>query len=372
VTSEPDDAPGPEEAHRLLRQIESSVVGSRATLNRVQVCEAAGFPLERATVLWRALGFPAAQDDDDQIFSQADVEALRLVAWLEETGVMQPEIQPNLVRGMGRSYAQLAEWEMAELVAAMTQRGHNGGTETEDVREVLDSLIPVLEDLQRYVWRRHLAHAAARVLLQPRGDETDAGRTMLVGFADIVGFTRRTREMGVTELDRLVETFEGRSADVVTERGGRVIKTIGDEILFVADDPVQGAHIALELVEVEAEAEGFPTLHVGLAYGEVLPRVGDVFGPTVNLASRLTSLARPGRVLVDREMHRVLGPLTDDFRVRRARTTAVRGYSRLESWTVGRPRPPRKERDERERPSGRSTGSRASRRGETQHGRGAT
>ena len=343
--------PGPDEARRLLGQIESSVVGSRATLNRVQVCEAAGFPLERATVLWRALGFPAAQSDDEDIFSEADVEALRLVGWLEEVGVMDAGIEPSLVRTMGRSYARLAEWEMAELVGTMMQRGSDG-TGTDDVREVLDSLIPVLEDLQRYVWRRHLAHAAARILLQPRGDDSDDGHTMVVGFADIVGFTRRTREMTVAELDRLVETFEAVSADVVTEHGGRVIKTIGDEILFVVDDPLEGARVALELLEAEERVEGFPRLHVGLAYGRVLTRVGDVFGPTVNLASRLASVARPGRVLVDRELSGVLKPLDDDFRVRRARTTAVRGYSRLESWTLRRPKPP----------SVRSTGPRGARR----------
>lgn len=362
MTSEAE-TPEPEEARRLLGQIEASVVGEGDRLNRVQVSEAADFPLERATVLWRALGFPAAQSDEDEIFSAADVEALRLVGWLEEVGVMRPEIEPSLVRSMGRSYASLAEWEMEELVGAMAQRGPEHGTATEDVREVLDSLIPVLEDLQRYVWRRHLAHAAARVLLVPRGDDSDDGRTMLVGFADIVGFTRRTREMSVAELDRLMETFESRSADIVTERGGRVIKTIGDEILFVADDPVQGARVALELIEAEGQVEGFPKLHVGLAYGEVLPRVGDVFGPTVNLASRLASVARPGRVLVDRELNGLLKPLTDDFRIRRARTTSVRGYTRLEPWTLRRPKPPRKDKDERS--ASRSTDTRASRRPRT-------
>jgi adenylate cyclase len=337
--------PGPEEARRLLGQIEASVVGTRHALNRIEVSEAADFPLERATVLWRALGFPAAQDDEAEIFSEADVEALRLVGWLEEVGVMDPETAPSLVRSMGRSYSRLAEWEMSELVSAMAARGEGEGAAPDDIREVLDSLIPVLEDLQRYIWRRHLAAAAARLLLQPRDDGSDEGRTMLVGFADIAGFTRRTREMSVAELEHLVETFEGRSADIVTERGGRVIKTIGDEILFVADDPVQGAHMALELVEAEQRMEGFPTLHVGLAYGQVLMRVGDVFGPTVNLASRLASVARPGRVLVDRELSGVLKPLDEDFRVRRSRTTAVRGYSRLDTWGLRRPKPPRQEDD---------------------------
>lgn len=331
-------SPEPEEARSLLGQIETSLIGTGAPLNRLQVSEAAGFPLERATTLWRALGFPAAQSDDDAIFSESDVEALRLVGWLEEVGVVDAQIEPSLVRSMGRSFARLAEWEMGELVAAIVRRGEEAQAGTDDVREVLDRLIPVLEDLQSFVWRRHLAHAAARLLVRPSGDGTDGGQTMLVGFADIVGFTRRSRELSVVELDRLLETFEARSADIVTDHGGRVIKTIGDEILFVTDDPVQGTRVALDLVEEDGRLDGFPRLHIGLAHGEVLTRVGDVLGPTVNLASRLASVARPGRVLVDRELSRVLKPLHQEFRVRRARTTRVRGYTRLDTWTVQRPR----------------------------------
>lgn len=333
--------PGPPDARRLLRQIESSVVGTREALNRVQVSEAAGFPLERATVLWRALGFPAAQSDEDEIFRESDVEALRLVGWLGEIGVIDAENEPSLVRSMGRSFSRLAEWEMSVLVAAMTQRGEADHAGAQDVREVLDSLIPVLEDLQNFVWRRHLAHAAARFLLHPKDDDADEGHTLLVGFADIVGFTRRTREMTVVELDRLMETFESCSGDIITERGGRIIKTIGDEILFVTEDPLEGARIALELVEAEDEVEDFPQLHVGLAYGEVLIRVGDVFGPTVNLASRLSTVARPGRVLVDRELSALLKQNDEEFRVRRSRTTSVRGYSKLDTWILRRPKPPR-------------------------------
>ncbi|HET6562368.1 MAG TPA: adenylate/guanylate cyclase domain-containing protein, partial [Marmoricola sp.] len=77
------------------------------------------------------------------------------------------------------------------------------------------------------------------------------------------------------------------------------------------------------------------------AYGDVVSRLGDVFGPVVNVASRLTSIARPGRVLVDRDLHEVLQPLTEEFRVRRARTATVRGYSRLDSWTLKAPKPKR-------------------------------
>lgn len=331
MTSDPT-TPGPADGRRLLEEIESSLVGQRRSLNRVEVCQAADFPLERANGLWRALGFPAARDDEDRIFTEADVEALRLVAWLEDVGVVAEEIEASLVRSMGRSFSRMAEWQMAELVRAMS-RSDTDLVADGDVREVIERLIPVLEDLQNFVWRRHLAHAAARVLLHA-GDGEEDGVTMLVGFVDIVGFTRRSKELSVEELDALVECFESHSADVITEHGGRIIKTIGDEIMFVADDPIEGARIALSLLEATDDIETFPELHMGLAYGEVLARVGDVFGSTVNIASRLASVARPGRILIDRELSEALKPHEEEFRVRRARTTAVRGYPRLDRWSL--------------------------------------
>ena len=113
-----------------------------------------------------------------------------------------------------------------------------------------------------------------------------------MGFADIVGYTRQSRSVSPDELARMLETFESIATTIVTDHDGRVIKTIGDEILFVADDPRAMARIALDLVEVP-DAD-FPELRVGAAYGAVLSKLGDVFGSMVNIASRLTSLTPPG------------------------------------------------------------------------------
>ena len=79
-------------------------------------------------------------------------------------------------------------------------------------------------------------------------------------------------------------------------------------------------------------------MRVGAAYGAVLRRLGDVFGEPVNIASRLTSIARPGRVLVDRELAEALRPHEEEFRLRRVRGISVKGYSRLETWALKRPR----------------------------------
>ena len=128
-----------------------------------------------------------------------------------------------------------------------------------------------------------------------------AARTMAVGFADLVGFTSLTRELDDSRLGALVEGFESMASDVVASVGARLVKTIGDEVLFVADDAATAAEVALNC-RAAARARGAPDLRVGLASGTVLSRLGDVYGEPVNIAARLTSIARPGSVLVDREL----------------------------------------------------------------------
>ena len=315
---------------RLYEQLEGAILGGPRTLTRSQVAERADVPLDRAVLLWRALGFTAV-DDDEAVFTEADVEALRSVAWLVGQGFVDQDDELTMVRSMGRTFARLTEWEVGEMATHALAGGPERQKELEEV--VLD-LIPVVQDVQNYVWRRHLAGAAGRLLLRPRGEE---GHQAVVGFADIVNFTRRSRSMDAAELSALIESFESTSAAIVNEHGGQVIKTIGDEVMFSVDDPVAAARVGLALVA--AEDDTFPELRVGLAHGTVLNKLGDVFGPVVNIAARLTKVARPGRVLVDRDLSAYLRENAEDsFRLRRARTASVRGYSRLETWSLTPPR----------------------------------
>jgi adenylate cyclase len=318
---------------RLYEQLEQAILGQPRALNRVQVAEQAGVPLERAVDLWKALGFPGTDSDDAVLFTEADIEALKRVDHLVESGFIDPAVELTLVRSMGRSFARLAEWEISELASAAM----SGSMMTDQARleALIANLVPMIEDIQNYVWRRHIANAAGRMLLTPGGED---GVQLAVGFADIVGFTRRSRGLSTEELSHLVEVFEGTAASLVTEHRGRIIKTIGDEVLFVTDTATDAADLALALVEAHQEDPDFPEVRVGLAYGDVMTRLGDVFGPVVNIASRLTSLAKPCRVLVDRGMYRELKPLEDQFRLRRGRTATVKGYSRLDTYALKRPR----------------------------------
>jgi adenylate cyclase len=150
--------------------------------------------------------------------------------------------------------------------------------------------------------------------------------------------------MEEADLVAWIEHFENEVVGSVVDLGGRVIKTIGDEVLFVHDDPRKAAEIALVLTaRGEDERDAFPSVRAGVAFGTVVRRLGDVFGPTVNIAARLTSLARPGSVIANQGMHDLLcsdhapdDTRADDLVLRRLRRTSVKGYSRLDSWVVRR------------------------------------
>lgn len=329
------DEPGPTLTPELFARLEEAILGQSPNLSRTQVLEQAGVPLERAHALWLSLGFSPPVDDDEVMFTDDDVDALATLNALVDVGVVDPRTEQAITRSMGRAFARLAEWEVAELA------GHALATMEEldeaAIEVFVGQLLPEVEQLQNYVWRRHLASAAGRLLLQASA----AAAPMAVGFVDIVGFTRQSRSLDAEELGAMVETFEHTVTGVVADHGGRVIKTIGDEALFATDDPVEAGRIALLLATAHGDDPAFPQVRVGLAHGAVLRRLGDVFGEVVNVASRLTSLARPGKVLLDRSMAEALKPLDEEFRVRRARTTAVKGYTRFDMWALKPPKVPK-------------------------------
>jgi adenylate cyclase len=235
---------------------------------------------------------------------------------------------------MGQSLSRLADWQTGMLAEALARAGDDGArhpASPEEAVEAARTLLPMLEQIQNYVWRRHLAANADRLLSAAGGGDR---RELAVGFADLVGYTSRSRGMGGRELGVMLEDFESIAAEVIARHRGRVVKTVGDGVLFTAASALDAMHIALGLPDAW-DAEDRPPLRVGAAYGEVLTRLGDVYSPVVNLASRLTSVARPGTVLVDRELADRLRDV-DDVTVRPLRRVSVRGYEHLQPWLVRR------------------------------------
>ena len=305
-------------------RLEELLLGGERKYTRDQVCAKAGVPRERATALWRSLGF-ATVGDDAVVFTDADADALRATHDLMYQGLLDPDAATATARMLGQHLSRLAEWQvdvLRELLAAnpelLADERHLGA--------LIETLVPELQRLQDYAWRRHLSAHAGRALARP--GEIQENRTAVVGFADMVGFTSFTRHTDDAGLVGVVDRFDAVTAEVVADSGGRIVKMLGDEVLFVADSPRDGAEIALRLLESAAADPDLPALRAGVAYGRVLSRFGDVYGSVVNIAARLTSVARPGTALVDKALADELKPLPD-YEVRSRRPVSVRGYSRL-------------------------------------------
>ncbi|MGW0194938.1 adenylate cyclase regulatory domain-containing protein [Nonomuraea sp. NPDC003201] len=317
--SRPPGRPTAEEIERLL-------VGSPARFTKEQVTAKAGVSQELAERIWRALGF-AQRADGAVAFTDADAAALRRVRRMLDGGLLDEQTVIRMARALGQTTARLAQWQAEIMIGAMLPPEPS----EDDLAKVLGAaqeLMPDFEQVLVHVWRAQLAAAGTRLLaIADGGDELVPTRVaMAVGFADLVSFTRRSRELDEKELAELVEGFEARASDVVASHGARLVKTLGDEVLFTAPSPAQAAGIALDLVESGVE------LRVGLAYGPVLPTMGDVFGTTVNLAARLTAIARPGTILVDSALAEGL----EGFDLHKIRRRPARGLGVVQPYLLRR------------------------------------
>jgi adenylate cyclase len=188
------------------------------------------------------------------------------------------------------------------------------------------------ESLLTYAWRRHMTAALTRL---EASQADDLGTTQVtVGFADIVSFTALSNTLTQEKIGDLVELFESRCADVVAVQQGRVIKSLGDSVLFVNEDPIRAYDTAEGIINVIGRDGRMPDVRLGLATGSVVTRLGDVFGPPVNMAARLTAVARRNRIIVDEATAAVLP--VDQFETRRLPARPVRGFGIVEPVAVRR------------------------------------
>ncbi|MDT3400168.1 adenylate/guanylate cyclase domain-containing protein [Streptomyces sp. B1866] len=280
----------------IALRLEQLILGSERRYTPFQAARSAGVSVEQATRFWRAMGF--ADIGQAKALTEADVLALRRLSGLVEAGLLSEPMAIQVARSTGQTTARLADWQTDSFLERLTEPQEPGMTRTEIAYPLVELLLPELEEFLVYVYRRQLAAAAGRVV-QAADDAEMVDRRLAVGFADLVSFTRLTRRLEEEELGELVEAFETTAADLVAAHGGRLIKTLGDEVLFSADEAGTAAEIGLRLIETMAHDETMPELRVGMAFGTVTTRMGDVFGTTVNLASRLTSIAPKDAVLVD-------------------------------------------------------------------------
>ena len=330
----PPDGPGlpaSADAHDLPERIERALLGRSASMARQEVSEGVGVDPAVARRFWHAMGFQVVEDDE-AMFTDADREALRRVTAMVRRGDLSEELALGMTRAFARTADRLAVWQ-TQLVAEslIPDTGEDGESKdtrslpeprvAADAANLLSRTIDEVEPLLVYVWRRHLTNAIQRMLADadPAVRSDPSAPVRAVGFADLVAFTSFVRRMSERQLARLVQRFELLATDVVAEHGGRVIKTVGDEVLFVHTEAAAASAIALDLVDAMAEDELLPPVRVGLAHGRVVSRLGDVFGMTVNKASRITAVTPSGTVYVDEDMAQVLGSVSGFTAVERRR-----------------------------------------------------
>lgn len=292
-----------------------------------EAAERTGVSEEGVRRLWRALGF-AIPAPDELAFTDGDLEMITLMQRGYNAGLVDRDTVVRLARAVGQNVARMADWQVSTLAPRAEEAGVSPA---ETVAVVLG------EDYDRlliYAWHRHLAAATARFASSAEGDEAATTVSASIGFADIVQFSKLSNEIDEERIGDLVELFETRASYVVSNAGGRVIKTLGDSVLFLAEDATAAMDIAHGIIDVIGNDSRLPDVRAGVATGTVILQFGDVFGPPVNLAARLTGIARRNRVITDQATARLLSPTKYDTRALTARP--VRGFGILEPIAVRR------------------------------------
>ena len=316
-------------------QLEEAILGEIPGLTSSEVASAAGVTLEQARRLWRALGFPDALEE--AAFTSADLSALSTLVTSVEVGAIDFETAVRLTRAVGVTMARLADWQVATLTARVEQLEAGAeatGSRIGSALRLAEQVGVPFEQLLLYSWRRHLAVAVRRVESLGAAESDLLSTQVTVGFADLVGFTALSNEMDEDRIADMVEIFESRCADLVAGKHGRVIKTLGDSVLFVSEDPTRALEIALNIVDAIGNDGRLPDVRLGLATGSVTMRLGDVFGPPVNMAARLTRVARRNRVIADGPTAKQLSH--ERFWMRTLPARPVRGFGVVEPVAVRR------------------------------------
>ncbi len=336
--SQPESQPdGQPDGADVVAELTARILGEEPVYSAAEVAAESGVTLEQARRLWRALGFP--ESGGTRAYTPGDVAAVTSLVQAVDAGLMDFDLAVTLTRALGQTMARLADWEVGALVHRVVELAGDGtsvgGERREAARQLLDDFAENFEELMVYAWRRHLAAAVGRMSVLVDDGDSDLSTTQLtVGFADIVAFTALSNELSRDRIGDLVELFESRCADVVTSHNGRVIKTIGDSVLFVNTDAVAAYDTAEGIINVVGRDSRMPDVRLGLASGAVVLRLGDVFGPPVNLAARMTAVARRNRVIVDQDTADLLP--ADQFESRRLPARPMRGFGVIEPVTVQR------------------------------------
>jgi adenylate cyclase len=313
---------------KLLGRLAGDLVLNRgASLNARDLAERAGTGIDNVLAMWRTMGV-VVPDEDQRLFSEEDAQFTAFLVQPNPIGAHGGE----LLRVLGTSMARVAE--AAVSVYVQTQEPPVGAPPQDPLtwaqNEAAVNVAALrLGGFMGSVFAHHMRDAVDRQRVAQADVSDRSLHRLAVGFVDLVGFTPLSLHTSPTSLIELVGEFEYRAFDVASSHNGRIVKHIGDEVMFVASDAGAGCAIALDITAKVApgiEPRG------GVCFGEVIARHGDYYGPVVNLASRLAELAVPGEVLVDGDTAR---SAAKDFDFRGAGRRLLKGFDEpIEVYSV--------------------------------------
>jgi adenylate cyclase len=314
-----------EQGRLALLPMELVLAGEGQRRRQADVAEETGLDLEFLAEARRALGLPAV-DPEDPVLTAEEVELAKSAATLLEAGIERHSFL-ELTRAMSQAMAGVAASLTSTFGASLLRPGDTerdlGLRYAETLRELGPLAGPTLTHMLNLRLREQIRQAVVGQAELQSGRLPDA-QQVVVGFVDIVGFTRLGEQVPPEELGAVVTGFEEQVDDAVRSPV-RLVKTIGDAAMLVAPEAPPVLDTMLGLVESSREDDDRPLLRAGIASGEALPRAGDLYGRPVNLASRLTSFARRGTVVTSKEVHEAAQDGYDWSQVGSRRIKGVRG-----------------------------------------------
>lgn len=290
--------------HRLTLLPVDQVLGGPGKYTAEEMAEKAGLPVEFLLRQQQALGLPRP-DPAEPLFGDQDVEAAKDVKQLMKGGLEEGAILET-ARVIGEAMARVADASRQAVGRALIRPGDNEHALGLRYADAAAALTPLMAKQLDYVYRVHLRQQLRNAVLDQEAlerGELPGSVEVTVCFADLVGFTKLGEGLAPEELGGVVGRLTEMAGEVA-ESPVRLVKTIGDAAMLVGPEPVPVVQAALRLVDMAEEAgRDFPSLRSGVAAGAALERAGDYYGSPVNVASRVTGVARPGSVLVTAEVH---------------------------------------------------------------------
>lgn len=279
------------------------VIGGAERYTAAELLERTGSDPDFLAAARRAMGLPIP-DPDEPAYIEADVEALQLAHVARQAGIREEEIL-DLMRTLGRGLSQAAEAMRAIVLRLVLEPGVSESDLARRYGEAAAQLSPMVGPLVSNLLTLHLRQIAESEVIsaaERSGGQLPGSRRIAVCFADLVGFTRLGEEVAADELGRLAVRLEELATEAVRPPV-RLVKTIGDAAMLTSLEPEPLLDAALTLLDAaDREGEDFPQLRAGIAQGPALSHAGDWFGRPVNLASRVTAVARPGTVLAEQDV----------------------------------------------------------------------